>query len=126
MLILSFHEAKIVPNSRGAHAGRYRIYAGPSPSQRPGILPPGPPGPQIYLAEEPADDALPAHFHAVDQFQVVVKGSGAFGKHEVAPFAVHYADAYSPYGPIRAGAGGLDFFTVRTLPDTALFPMPQA
>lgn len=54
-----------------------------------------------------------AHFHAADQFQVVVDGWGLYGKTPVQRYSVHFAAAYSPYGPIRASAHGLKWFTLR-------------
>ncbi len=62
-------------------------------------------------------DVLRAHFHLVDQFQVVVAGGGLMGKHELHPTAVHYADAYTPYGPLVAGPKGLFYFTMRAQTD---------
>ena len=50
---------------------------------------------------------VPQHFHHVDQFQVIVAGGGRLGTHGVEPLAVHYAGAYTAYGPIVAGAQGV-------------------
>jgi hypothetical protein len=54
-----------------------------------------------------------AHFHQADQFQVVVAGEGTLGTHRVRPVSVHFAGAFTSYGPIRAGAAGLTYFTLR-------------
>jgi hypothetical protein len=35
----------------------------------------------------------------VDEFQEVVAGSGSLGKHPLAAGALHFAEAYTPYGP---------------------------
>src|SRR5262249_52427040 len=43
-----------------------------------------------------------AHFHAVDQFQIIMDGSGDFGRHPVKPYCVHFSRAYTPYGPLQA------------------------
>jgi hypothetical protein len=53
------------------------------------------------------------HFHSVDQYQVVVRGVARSGKHPMCSGDFHYADAYTSYGPIVAGEGGLAFFTLR-------------
>jgi hypothetical protein len=54
-----------------------------------------------------------AHYHACDQFQVVVGGSGFYGKQHVEPVTVHFSRAFSPYGPITSEAHGLTWFTLR-------------
>ena len=43
-----------------------------------------------------------AHFHDVDQFQVFVEGKGTFGRHKVSPYCIHFARAYTPYGPLQS------------------------
>jgi hypothetical protein len=45
------------------------------------------------------------HFHSAPQFQVLLEGSVAFPTHELTAPAVHYADAFSPYGPFTCGEG---------------------
>lgn len=67
------------------------------------------------------------HFHAVDQFQVVVAGGGHMGNHGLHPISVHYTDAYTPYGPILAGPKGISFFTLRARTDgTSIYNMPES
>ena len=34
-----------------------------------------------------------AHFHNVDQFQLVVAGEGSLGRHKLAPYCVHFSRA---------------------------------
>jgi hypothetical protein len=70
--------------------------------------------PQAFLVNlvDP-NAALFVHFHDVDQFQIGVGGGGKIGVHEMGPVTVHYADAYTAYGPIKAGSEGLSFFTIR-------------
>src|SRR5215813_2042018 len=46
-----------------------------------------------------------AHFHTAPQFQIVLEGSVSFPTHELTAPAVHYADAFSPYGPFVVGEG---------------------
>src|ERR1700722_15748638 len=55
------------------------------------------------LVEQDANTIGGAHFHAADQFQVVVSGSGLYGKPPVRRHSVHFAAAFSPYGPILTG-----------------------
>jgi len=57
------------------------------------------------------------HFHLVDQFQVVVGGEGRMGKNLLTPVSFHYADAYTPYGPIIGGPMGIQFLTLRAHTD---------
>lgn len=71
------------------------------------------PGPHAYLVEQPAGVVIRPHFHAVDQFQVVVHGRGRLGRKPVEPVTVHYADAYTGYGPIEAGEEGIFYFSLR-------------
>jgi len=59
-----------------------------------------------------------AHYHQADQFQVIVAGSGRLGRHDVATGAVHFAGAWSAYGPLAAGREGLQYFTLRNGWDT--------
>jgi hypothetical protein len=69
--------------------------------------------PVAFLVEKKADAIVPPHFHEVNQFQVIVEGHGTLGKQEVQPFTLHYTNAYTGYGPIRAAEDGLAFFTLR-------------
>jgi hypothetical protein len=45
------------------------------------------------------------HFHSAPQFQVLLEGSVQFPTHNMTAPAVHYADAFSPYGPFTCGEG---------------------
>jgi hypothetical protein len=47
------------------------------------------------------------------------------GKQPIAPFSVHYADAFTAYGPIRAGDQGLAYLTLRNGWDTGPRHMPE-
>ena len=56
-----------------------------------------------------------AHYHAVDQFQIIVEGKGDFGRHAVSPYCVHFSRAYTPYGPLHSDPkDGWAFITLRT------------
>src|SRR3954470_14747220 len=66
--------------------------------------------PLTTLNEQDAGRVSSTHFHIVDQFQVVLDGGGTIGRHQLAPYGVHFTRAYTPYGPLIAGAEkGLKF-----------------
>ena len=95
----------------------------------PGVGPaPGPEAlyPMAFLVEQDANAVVGAHFHQSDQFQVMLDGAGRLGTHDVGPVAVHFAGAFSAYGPIRAGADGLHYFTLRNGWDPGARYMPEA
>jgi hypothetical protein len=69
--------------------------------------------PMAFLVEQDAGAVVGAHYHQADQFQVVVAGTGRLGRHDVATGAVHFAGAWSAYGPLTAGREGLQYFTLR-------------
>ena len=76
--------------------------------------------PTVFLAEQPPCCELLPHFHRQNQFQLFVQGSGTIGKEQINPVTVHYAGAYTGYGPILSGAQGLKYFTIRAAFDTGL------
>jgi rubredoxin len=83
--------------------------------------------PMAFLAQYDAGDRSCAHYHSVDQFQILVQGSGQFGRHEVAPYYVHFARAYTPYGPLHADEKtGWTFMTLRTRFDPGAQRLPGA
>ena len=85
--------------------------------------------PMASFVEQPAHTIIPAHFHAVNQFQVVVEGQGTLGKRAVHPWSVHYTNGFTGYGPLCAGAPGMAFFTLRNRYDVGgarYFPAGQA
>jgi uncharacterized protein YjbI with pentapeptide repeats len=85
--------------------------------------------PMAAFVEQPAHTIIPAHFHAVNQFQVLVEGQGTLGKHAVHPWTVHYTNGFTGYGPLCAGAAGMAFFTLRNRWDAGgarYFPAGQA
>ena len=81
--------------------------------------------PQALLVEQSSNSVVPPHFHGIDQFQVVVNGSGMLGKHRVAPVCIHYANAYTGYGPINAGDDGIYYFTLRAQSEPGAFFLPE-
>jgi len=82
--------------------------------------------PVAFLVEKEGAAVVHPHFHAADQYQVVVQGSGRLGVHDIASIAVHYTDAFSAYGPIVAADEGVSWFTLRNAWDPGARYMPAA
>ena len=85
--------------------------------------------PMASFMEQLPHTIIPTHFHAVNQFQVVVEGEGTLGKRAVHPWTVHYTNGFTGYGPLCAGAAGMAFFTLRNRSDAGgarYFPAGQA
>ena len=111
--------AETVPVIRGHEGARYLMsdYLGSHTTKQPGE--------QAYLVQQEAAE-LRAHFHEVDQFQVVVGGEGTIGRDRAVPGVVHYTDAYTSYGPIRTDpAAGISYLTLRRDPTTGINYMPE-
>jgi len=87
---------------------------------------PDPSTPNAFLVEQAPHRDLPPHFHGYGQFQVVVAGEGRLGGHDLRPLSVHYAGQRTTYGPIRPGAAGLSYLTLRPRTEGAAFFMPQS
>ena len=83
--------------------------------------------PQAFLIEMQGNETIVPHFHAVDQFQVFVSGTGSLGRGKDAaqPLAVHYADHHTGYGPINAGPRGYSYFTLRARSDSGAVYLHQ-
>ena len=71
--------------------------------------------PTVFLVEQPPNVSLRTHFHRQNQFQLFVRGDGTIGRHRLQALMVHYAGAYSAYGPLMSGPRGLAYFTLRTV-----------
>src|ERR1700704_4591078 len=83
--------------------------------------------PMAYLVEQPPNYTIPAHFHLVDQFQVMVSGTGWLGKSRIADTLVHYTNAYTTYGPIITEQDAVEYFTLRNAWDiTGAHKMPDS
>ena len=82
--------------------------------------------PSVFLIEQEPGSVLKTHYHRQNQFQLFVRGSGSIGPHAIAPYTLHYAGAYTGYGPITAGAQGLDYFTLRATFDSGASFVPEA
>lgn len=81
--------------------------------------------PTVFLVEQPPDVSLRTHFHRNNQFQLFVRGSGSLGPHPLAALTVHYAGAYSGYGPLVSGSDGLAYFTLRSVFETGSLTVAQ-
>jgi hypothetical protein len=84
------------------------------------------PVPQAFLVEQAPNWTLPTHFHLQEQFQLIVSGHGSIGKHSLNKLAIHYASEYSGYGPVKSNEKGLTYFTIRDLPDTGAWYLPES
>jgi hypothetical protein len=83
-----------------------------------------PTGPDAFISYL-QNTTLGAHFHPVDQFQILVHGPG--GKYQetvLPPMMLHYADAYSTYGPLIGEDPPMHFFTLRSCPSAFIAFMP--
>ena len=81
--------------------------------------------PTVFLAEQPPNCELTPHFHRQNQFQLFVEGEGSIGQERIGPVTVHYAGAYTGYGPILSGDAWLKYFTIRSIFDTGLTPTAE-
>jgi hypothetical protein len=81
-------------------------------------------GPQAFLVDYGPYFRIDPHFHLVDQFQLFCRGEATIGKHRAVPVTVHYADAFTPYGPIVGGEDGFAFFNFRSRADIGAHLMP--
>lgn len=101
------------------------VYIGGSPRSGDGAL--DNTRPQAFLVRYPqAIGPLRVHFHPVRQFQYFVRGRGRFGTHDVGPGSVHYADPFTPYGPLTALDDEVWFLTLRAQGDQGAFYMPES
>src|SRR5262249_42072657 len=87
-----------------------------------------PRSPTAYLVRHsPPGRFARAHFHVVDQFQVIIDGKGKFGRHDVSPYCVHFSRAHTPYGPLRSDKQvGWAFLTLRTRYDPGAQKFPES
>ncbi|MGE0717649.1 MAG: hypothetical protein AB7P02_19535 [Alphaproteobacteria bacterium] len=83
-------------------------------------------GPVGYLIEQEPNSTIRPHFHQANQFQVIVAGGGHLGKQAIQPVTVHFAAAWTPYGPILSQEDGLFYFTLRDAWDPGARFMPES
>lgn len=119
------HRARRSAGSAGYKTRVISPYFGPAPGVAGALT--NDDGPQAFLARiEPPGGVIRPHFHTTPQFQVFVSGEGKFGKHDFSPITVHYADAFTTYGPIRSSDEGMVFFTLRRSIDGGAQFMPES
>ncbi len=82
--------------------------------------------PAVFLIEMGPQLVANPHFHRNNQFQVFLKGSGSIGVHELGPVTVHYAGAYTGYGPLKASDEGLWYFTMRPVLEAGAQYLPES
>ena len=82
--------------------------------------------PTVALIEQPPNSVLVPHFHRQNQFQLFVEGSGSIGTTTLSPVSIHYAGAFTGYGPLVAGPDGIKYFTMRSVCETGLVPISEA
>lgn len=69
---------------------------------------------------------LRAHFHPVDQFQLLLGADGSrYQRSAVPALMLHYADAYSTYGPLEGADPPMRFFTLRAEATDVTAFMPE-
>lgn len=108
----------VLPNGTGYYKGEY-IDIDSAAGQTGGT-------PHVFLIEQDPDTTILPHFHQQNQFQVIVGGGGSLGRHAVQPLLVHYAGAYTGYGPIVCGPEGIQYLTLRPRFDPGANFMPEA
>ncbi len=82
--------------------------------------------PTISLIEQAPHTTLGTHFHRQNQWQLFVQGGGTIGRDALAALTVHYAGAYTGYGPLVAGPEGIHYFTIRPVCESGAVPVEQA
>jgi hypothetical protein len=83
------------------------------------------PSPEAYLIEQDANQDVQSHFHEQPEFQLIVDGTGSLGRNAVTPITMHYANAYTGYGPISAGPQGISYVTLRPMRDNGAMWLPE-
>ena len=84
--------------------------------------------PHATLLEFEPGRVSEAHYHGVDQFQVLIEGKGKMGRHDLSGYCVHFSRAYTPYGPFISDAEtGMTCFNLHasTDPDWGSRHFPQ-
>jgi rubredoxin len=56
--------------------------------------------PTAFISEYEPGRRSDAHYHSIDQFQLILGGKGKFARHVVEPYAIHFTRAYTSYGPL--------------------------
>lgn len=82
-------------------------------------------GPEAFMLTLPDHSTVRPHFHEVDQFQIIFGDNGGVYQRSPLPqITLHYADAYTTYGPFGDADGTFRFITLRSVVSTVLAYMP--
>jgi hypothetical protein len=81
--------------------------------------------PHAKVIWQPPNHTIRAHYHEIDQYQVIVSGYGKFGSEQVKAGHFHYSDRATPYGPIVSGSTGLSYLTLRPQAEANVDVMAQ-
>ncbi|MDX3907403.1 MAG: hypothetical protein QHC78_17065 [Pigmentiphaga sp.] len=81
--------------------------------------------PQAFTIEMHPLQEVGAHYHRVPQYQVFLSGNGRIGRHPTRPYAIHYSDPYTGYGPLVAAEQPMVYMTLRPLGDPGPTYMTQ-
>jgi hypothetical protein len=73
-------------------------------------------GPVALIAKHEPGSVIERHYHTESQWQIILEGSCTIEGEQLEPYAVHYTEAGTEYGPIVAGEEGLTFMTLRERP----------
>jgi hypothetical protein len=89
--------------------------------------PENPNAPMAYLHQGDPGRVTGVHWHANDQFQIVVEGSGTLGRHKIAPYAAQFVRAHTPYGPIVGNEeSGVSYISLLTRHDPNANYLPES
>jgi hypothetical protein len=76
--------------------------------------------PHAQVVEQSAPIVQRPHYHEIDQYQVVIAGSGRIGNVKVGPGYFHYTDRATTYGPIVADPDGIHYVVLRPRGDVGV------
>ena len=116
MIVKSWQDATRTPyTTESGHTSLVTNYFGTEATYDKSLPQPHPDDlfPQAFIVELEPHYTLDPHYHLSNQFQLFIKGDGEITRRRFGAFSVHYANAYTPYGPIVAGDGGLHYITLR-------------
>src|SRR5262249_4908021 len=82
-------------------------------------------GPSAFTTSAKPGEPIAPHFHDIHEFQVFVRWNGGFGSIALGLVSFHFADGYTPYGPIVPGGEELYWFTLRPIASGGVYKVPQ-
>ena len=69
--------------------------------------------PQAYMIEHPEWCTIPAHYHEIDEFQIMFEGEGIWSERHIRALSFKYNSAWLYNFPVTAKAGGMKFMSMR-------------